>query len=567
MQSSGKVGFVGITAPSAAFWVGRDSQLFYIQQGPIDPIKAWEGNRAFTVAGTVADYRRNGNNNYQGITSGTTGYVGPVHTEGERSDGDPGITWRYLDSGYAVVKLGAVDPGNPLIVANVQDKYSIPQGALTPTPRWAYAEWSQSLGYPQFVTYYKDRLVFARDLKIWFSKSADYENFASQDFGEQLDNSAFTIQVQSDEGAAITYLTPTPKGLIVGTSSGEHIITQSTNNEPFGQKNATVSQASGIGGSTIKPIRVDESVLFVQRAGRKIRETYYDFQIDGFTSPDVTILANHITSPKVIDSAMQREPWSIIWYVSSDGDLIGLTYNKEQQVKAWHRHKIADGDFKVESVASISNPDGSQDDLWFVGTCVVNNVTKRYVCYIEKAYKTGDLESSCFYLDVARTYSGAPVTTITGLGYLEGKVVSLLADGSSHDDRTVVGGSITLSRPASVVQVGLGYTPILQTMRIEGGSADGTAQGKKKRINKIVIRLNNSLAIKVRAQTLKYSEFLYRKPSDLMDNPVPLVTGDISIQVGNYDTDGYITISQDKNQPYPMTIICIMPQLTTYDQG
>jgi hypothetical protein len=45
--------------------------------------------------------------------------------------------------------------------------------------------------------------------------------------------------------------------------------------------------------------------------------------------------------------------------------------------------------------------------------------------------------------------------------------------------------------------IGYGYTSSMQTMRIEAGSADGTSQGKPKRIHAITLRLHETVGIEV----------------------------------------------------------------------
>jgi len=118
---------------------------------------------------------------------------------------------------------------------------------------------------------------------------------------------------------------------------------------------------------------------------------------------------------------------------------------------------------------------------------------------------------------------------------------------------------------ASKVQVGLGYTSTLQTNRIDAGAADGTSQGKMKRINKCVIRFYNTLGAEAGPDASTLDEIQFRSPSAPMDSPPPLFTGDKLIEwPGGYDFDGYVMVKQV--QPLPMTVVAIMPQVTTFDR-
>ncbi len=100
-------------------------------------------------------------------------------------------------------------------------------------------------------------------------------------------------------------------------------------------------------------------------------------------------------------------------------------------------------------------------------------------------------------MDVAKHPALLMVDTISGLDHLEGQVVSVLANGATHPDRTVSGGSITLARSSTKVKVGLKYTSLLQTMRLDAGAQNGTSQAKTKRIFNISIRLYESIGVEV----------------------------------------------------------------------
>ena len=123
------------------------------------------------------------------------------------------------------------------------------------------------------------------------------------------------------------------------------------------------------------------------------------------------------------------------------------------------------------------------------------------------------------FLDSQLDYNGSAVTTISGLSHLEGQTVQILADGSTHADKIVSSGGITLDRSSKKVKVGLGYNSILQTMRIEGGSAEGTGQGKVKRISKVVLRLFNTVGVKCGPSLTNLESVPFRTTSSDMDNP------------------------------------------------
>lgn len=156
------------------------------------------------------------------------------------------------------------------------------------------------------------------------------------------------------------------------------------------------------------------------------------------------------------------------------------------------------------------------------------------------------------------------VTEVGGLWHLEGETVDVFGDGATLPRRVVTNGSVALSYPASKVAVGLPYNSDGRTMRPEGGSADGTSQGKLRRIHKVTFRLHNTLGLKIGPTFDSLVQKTFRVSSDPMNLAPPLFSGDKTWEwEGDYDQDGYICWRQD--QPEPATVLAIMPQLHVQD--
>jgi hypothetical protein len=281
----------------------------------------------------------------------------------------------------------------------------------------------------------------------------------------------------------------------------------------------------------------------------------------------MTILAEHISETGFNEMSYQQEPNQIIWAVRQDGQLAGLTYQREQQVVAWHRHifggSFSTGSAVCESVATIPTND-KEYQTWVIVKRTINGVTRRYVEYINDFDFDEDDNTDFNFLDSQLSYSGSATITITGLDHLEGQTVSVLANGSTHPDRTVSSGSITLARSSTKVKVGLPYTSLLQTMRIDAGSQNGTSQAKTKRIYNITVRLFESIGVEVGPNLSNMEAIPFRSSAALMDTAIPVYTGDKEIEFrGNYETDGHIFIRQ--TQPLPLTVLSLYPELITND--
>jgi hypothetical protein len=154
--------------------------------------------------------------------------------------------------------------------------------------------------------------------------------------------------------------------------------------------------------------------------------------------------------------------------------------------------------------------------------------------------------------------------TISGLNHLEGQTVHILADGATHPTKIVSSGSITLDRASTDVKIGLGYNSILQTMRLDAGSQNGTSQAKTKRIYEITIRLYESIGVEVGENLNNMERIPFRTSADVMDQGLPPFTGDKTVEFrGNYETDGFIFVRQ--TQPLPLTVLSLYPDLQTND--
>ena len=474
-----------------------------------------------------------------------------------------------LHSGNAVI-TGFTDAQNVTITVN--SNFS----ASTATADWKLGAFSDTTGFPSCVTFFEQRLVLASTTEepqtLFFSKSGDYTNFTAG----TNDNDAIIYQIASNQVNSIRYLSAT-RVLTIGTSGGEYVLT-TTNDSPVTPTNAQIRKYSNYGTASIEPVQVADVTLFLQRAKRKLREFKYagDINTASYSGADMTILAEHITAGGMLDMAYQQEPDSIVWMVRNDGVLIGMTYRREEQVVAWHQHKLG-GTFTgtheglssatygygmVESIASLPT-ENSEDELYMIVKRTINSVTKRYVERM-KPFDFGSVATGAFFVDSGLSYSGSGTTSLAGLYHLHGQTVSVLANGATHTDETVASGGISLNVSATSAAIGLGFTSRLKTLRLESGSVDGTSQGKLKRIHEITLRLHETVGVEVGSSVDNMDRIPFRDSSMSMDTAVSLFTGDKEIEFrGGFEEDDQIVIQQ--TQPLPLTLLAIYPRMNTFD--
>lgn len=416
------------------------------------------------------------------------------------------------------------------------------------------ADWGGASGYPGDVVLYEQRSVYAgtttRPQTMWFSSTGNLDDMTT---GTASDDG---MELTLDDNSIIRWMMA-GRFLNLGTGEAEWVVSSGATDEALTPTKKKARRISRYGSSSIPGIAVGNAILFIQRAGRKLRELIYDYSQDSFGDPlDLTIFAEHISKTGIKSYAFQREPDSILWCVLNDGTIAAFTYNKAQEITAWHHH-TTDGLF--EDVECI--PADDHDRVWFIVNRTIGGATKRFIEYLADDYKD---QEDCWFVDCGLKYDGTGASILSGLDHLEGKTVSILADGAVMPQATIVSGTFTLDTAASVVIAGLPFTSILEPMDLETKEENGTSQGKRKKIHSVVIRFLNTLGAKIGSSSGTLDIIPFRTPSDLMDSPPPLFTGDKVVPFpGGWDRHGYIRITQE--QPLPMNVIAIIPQVNTYD--
>ena len=550
LTASALTGAITLTASASLFVAGDVGSYFKISEVSASKYNQWTTGVAYT-SGDIVYYL---GNIYESGTTASAGTRPPIHTTGAESDG--AVTWTFLHDGAGYAQITGYTSAT-LVNATVIKRLP----TTSATTRWSEGAWSTRRGYPHAVTFYEDRLWFAgsasRPQTLWASTSGDYENHK---YGTN-DDDALNYTINTQDMNTIEWLPPT-KVLAIGTVNGEFTLSATQISDPVTPTNVKITPQTTFGSAPdVKPLRVGSVILFLQRAGRKLREYAYQFDTDSFVAPNMNVLADHVTESGVVEMAYQQEPNQIIWAARADGALVGMTYERTEDVVGWHRHTIGGG--IVESVINIPHWDGDQDVLWMIVRRTIDGASVRYVEYMEK-YQTG---ADSFFLDCGLTYDGSPVTAISGLDHLEGETVSVLVDGATHPNRTVAAGAINLQLEGSVVHVGLAYTATIKTMPVEAGSQDGTAQGKEQRINNVVLDLfETGAGLWYGPNTTDMDEYAVRSSSHDMDEPVPLFTGhtDLLAWPGEYEKGTQMCVQH--RLPLPCTVRALLPQMHTYDR-
>ncbi len=481
--------------------------------------------------------------------------------------------------------------------------------------------------YPGAVTFFQQRLFWAGSNKnpqtFWGSQTGSYENMdpaaADADHGVQFAiaaNSLDTIQFLASS-----------RDLLIGTYGGEHTANGGVDNA-ITPSSINVTLQSAFGAGKVMPQNAGNALLFATRAGKKLRELVFNFDVDGFKAPDLTLLAQHITNDGITQMAYKQDTDSILFCTTSSGELIGMTYLPDQNVIAWHRHPIAGTRATVESVAVIPDPSKSEDQLWVISQHEVNGSIVRQVGYLDNDIyvdhgvelntaitisgataadpvvitATGhglsdgdevliedvigmtelnkivytvnnqttntfelqsidqtpaDIDGSAYtaYSSGGNAYLG--VTTLSGLTHLEGEDIWIVdRDTILYEGATVSSGAVTVPDSQKVFRAyaGLWYEGVLKPVRPEFGSPQGMTQGKRKRWNKLGLRIESTLG-----GTVNGDDIEYLIDGQTVDTGIDLYSGDKMMDTTDWDPDGFIIIRQ--NKPLPMTVTSVFGDL------
>ncbi len=400
--------------------------------------------------------------------------------------------------------------------------------------------------YPRCSSYFEQRRCFASTTlhpqHIWMTKTGTESNM-TYSMPSQADD-RISAQLASQENSPILHLVPLSR-LIILTASSEWR-TDTMNSDAITPESISVRRQSSVGASPVAPVVINTTTIYCAGRGGHLREFTYSADAGGYVSGDISLRATHLFDGHTIrEMAFVKAPMPILWCVSSSGALLGLTYVPEQQIGAWHEHRT-DGAF--ESITAVA--EGNEDILYAV---VRREIGGQVVRFIERMSE----RNKEIFLDCAGTYSGALTKEVRGLSWLEGRRVSIVADGAVLNPQVVEDGRITLEEGAYTVKVGLPYTSDMQTLPVAITTRTGAvaAQAIKKNVKEVSLRLHDSSGVWV-GPTFNDLVEAKQRTTEPMGAAPEKVTGVLAVKPkAMWTDDGQICIRQA--DPLPFTVLGI----------
>ena len=406
---------------------------------------------------------------------------------------------------------------------------------------------------PSTVNYYQQRIIFGgtdnKPETVDLSRIGDFHSMRVAIPTKADDSITFTM---ADQQVNKVRHIVSVGALLVLTSGGEWKITEGQD-QVVTPSTVSARIQSKYGASSVLPVVVDNSALYIQESGSRLRDIGYTFESDSYTGSDLSIMAQHLFDGYTItDMAFAQEPHRMVWLVRSDGKLVALTYHKEHKVTGWSQH---DTNGLVKAVSTIR--EGTENVVYIIVERVINGNTVRYVERLkERSWTTAE---NAFIVDSGLTYSGTAITEITGLYHLEGESVAVLADGNVVDDLVVSSrGTITLPNASSLVHIGIPYISDVETLDID--SSQRMVKGKLKSVGEVVYKFYNSRGGWVGPDADHLIEIKPRLQIDNYDS-ISLQSYEERIAIDSGWSDGGQTFFR-QTDPLPFTILAIAPDVS-----
>lgn len=410
--------------------------------------------------------------------------------------------------------------------------------------------------YPTAVTYYEQRRMFAGTTNypqtIYGTRVGTENNLSISNPSGADDALSFSIKAQQQN--AVKHLVPL-NDLLVLTAGGVWRVTSTDG----ALVPATVSAKTQTfyGSNDVAPALTGHSCLYMETNGRRLRDIGYSWENQAYTSDDRSIMAPHLfLGYTVVDMAYMKSPDQLLWCVRSDGKLLVMAYVPEHQVFGWSQ---ADTDGTFESVCVVT--ENNEDVLYAVVRRTLAAGTVR--CIERMATRYFGEQEDAFYVDCGLTYSGSPVTTITGLSHLNGKDVVALADGAVvRFSSSLSGGTITLPAAASVVHVGLEYSADIKLLPLSIEGAPAGAQGRPMAVDYAYLRVDQTGTLSVGPSFDDLTEVPIRT-NEPYGSPPRLQSRvlDIFINPG-ITTEVDTQLCVRSNDPVPLTLSSIAMKVT-----
>jgi hypothetical protein len=466
-------------------------------------------------------------------------------------------------------------------------------GAYVSTPTLSYSSGSATAtatlgpasGNPQVPGFVQQRLVLAGVLNypatFYMSQPGQYTNFNISD--PVVGSDAVTGTLVSGTLQTIKSVVGSFAGMIILTDNSTWVVNGGGPGTTITPSSAVANIHSYVGANDVPPIVANYHILFVQNKGSAVRDLAYNYYFQVFTGTDISVISSHLFYGYTIDEwAWAEQPFYLVQAIRSDGVMLSLTFQKEQEFVGWS-HYVTNGSFNsVASVIETLSNGTAVDAVYTVVQRTINGATVQYIeRFAERQFTTSGSNAWC--VDAGTQYTGPGSLSFSGGEQLAAATVTGLATDNLGNVSVITPfimpstGLFTLPAPTTgatnytTVTVGLAFTCKLQTLPLDVG--EPSVQGKVKKIQAVDIRVKDTLGLQIGSSfstlvTMKdlvlgnVSSALTGQPSQIVTG---LVTGDAKTHLDpTYTVPGQYCIQQAL--PWPATVLGCFPVFDSEDR-
>ncbi len=403
-----------------------------------------------------------------------------------------------------------------------------------PTREWAFESWNPVYGYPRSVAIFQERVCFGgtdyEPHTIWFGVAGNLWIIMNtkllQDvssdvsglgyYGAWVASDAFQRTLSANRVNNIQWMT-SDRHLQVGTASAEHAVSKIDG--LFDDSHAQHTTLTFYGSNDSAAIPVGHSTVFVSGDGKSVRELSYSEENGSNVSRIVSSLAEHLTYHLIdedtqsiygteITKLVHQASRGTVWCLTNNNSLVGFVLERSSETLAWHKHVIGGAGVSVLSIAITPDDQGDFDTLFMLVSRTINGSSVTHIEMLGDDFRATKMyghynaagRNYPIYMDsmVLAAYVSPNNFTVA---HLVGEVVVVVVKGINEGIQTAgVGGAIAVADAtagAGDVVVGLPYKSILKSMKIQEGSRIGDPQVLIKRIDTLLLTIENSKTCKV----------------------------------------------------------------------
>ncbi len=415
--------------------------------------------------------------------------------------------------------------------------WSLGDITLTNIPKFKYNGttdedvWSATRGWVRTATFHQGRLWFggskSKPTSVWASMINNFFNF--NDGGNDVkDNHGIFDVLDTDQYNAINNIVSGTK-LQILTAGGEFV----NSADIITPKSSAWTRYTGYGAKRLKPVNLDGSTFFMDKFGKTVRTLIYDFEEGGYTTPPISILAEHIIN-EVQDLDMVRgssiSVSNLLYLVNIDGTVAVFNTMRKENIAGWTRW-TTQGKFKRVTVTNS----------------VVSFIVERdEVEYLEVLDRSVLLDHS---------FKGSNVDRVEVDELLASKEIRVVADGITQLATSVErdGDDIPYAvadQESVIMYAGLNYDVKIKTLPAAIATRDGNKVYSTKRITKVTSNVYNT-----RGMYINDIIVTNRKFGQKLDEVFAPFTGLVSTYLLGYNSTNQVEITQ-KN-PDPLTILAL----------